>query len=311
MQNALIIGGAGFVGKYLIPELSNIYDVTATKLPNESKPLDGCTVCDLNIMYPNQIEEVLSTVKPDVIFHLSAQSSVKLSWINPQLTIDVNIKGALNLLDSIKKLDLVCKTILIGSGEEYGYVQQEECPIKEDNRIRPGNIYAITKATQNMIGTVYAKAYNMDIVMVRAFNHVGAGQLPMFVVSDFCKQIVEIEKGIKEPIMKVGNLTAKRDFTNVKDVVKAYKLLAENGISGQTYNVGSGTAVTIQSILDIALSHSTADIRVVQDPNRMRPSDVPIIVADTSKIFKDTGWKPDISLDATILEVLEYWRNNI
>ncbi len=311
MQNALIIGGAGFVGKYLIPELSNIYNVTATKLPNESIPLDGCTVCDLNIMYPNQIEEVLSTVKPDVIFHLSAQSSVKLSWINPQLTIDVNIKGALNLLDSIKKLDLVCKTILIGSGEEYGYVQQEECPIKEDNRIRPGNIYAITKATQNMIGTVYAKAYNMDIVMVRAFNHVGAGQLPMFVVSDFCKQIVEIEKGIKEPIMKVGNLTAKRDFTNVKDVVKAYKLLAENGISGQTYNVGSGTAVTIQSILDIALSHSTADIRVVQDPNRMRPSDVPIIVADTSKIFKDTGWKPDISLDATILEVLEYWRNNI
>ena len=311
MQNALIIGGAGFVGKYLIPELSNIYNVTATKLPNESIPLDGCTVCDLNIMYPNQIEEVLSTVKPDVIFHLSAQSSVKLSWINPQLTIDVNIKGALNLLDSIKQLDLVCKTILIGSGEEYGYVQQEECPIKEDNRIRPGNIYAITKATQNMIGTVYAKAYNMDIVMVRAFNHVGAGQLPMFVVSDFCKQIVEIEKGIKEPIMKVGNLTAKRDFTNVKDVVKAYKLLAENGISGQTYNVGSGTAVTIQSILDIALSHSTADIRVVQDPNRMRPSDVPIIVADTSKIFKDTGWKPDISLDATILEVLEYWRNNI
>lgn len=311
MQNALIIGGAGFVGKYLIPELSNIYNVTATKLPNESIPLDGCTICDLNIMYPNQIEEVLSTVKPDVIFHLSAQSSVKLSWINPQLTIDVNIKGALNLLDSIKKLDLVCKTILIGSGEEYGYVQQEECPIKEDNRIRPGNIYAITKATQNMIGTVYAKAYNMDIVMVRAFNHVGAGQLPMFVVSDFCKQIVEIEKGIKEPIMKVGNLTAKRDFTNVKDVVKAYKLLAENGISGQTYNVGSGTAVTIQSILDIALSHSTADIRVVQDPNRMRPSDVPIIVADTSKIFKDTGWKPDISLDATILEVLEYWRNNI
>ncbi len=311
MQNALIIGGAGFVGKYLIPELSNIYNVTATKLPNESISLDGCTVCDLNIMYPNQIEEVLNTVKPDVIFHLSAQSSVKLSWINPQLTIDVNIKGALNLLDSIKKLDLVCKTILIGSGEEYGYVQQEECPIKEDNRIRPGNIYAITKATQNMIGTVYAKAYNMDIVMVRAFNHVGAGQLPMFVVSDFCKQIVEIEKGIKEPIMKVGNLTAKRDFTNVKDVVKAYKLLAENGISGQTYNVGSGTAVTIQSILDIALSHSTADIKVVQDPNRMRPSDVPIIVADTSKIFKDTGWKPDISLDATILEVLEYWRNNI
>lgn len=311
MQNALIIGGAGFVGKYLIPELSNIYNVTATKLPNESIPLDGCTVCDLNIMYPNQIEEVLSTVKPDVIFHLSAQSSVKLSWINPQLTIDVNIKGALNLLDSIKKLDLVCKTILIGSGEEYGYVQQEECPIKEDNRIRPGNIYAITKATQNMIGTVYAKAYNMDIVMVRAFNHVGAGQLPMFVVSDFCKQIVEIEKGIKEPIMKVGNLTAKRDFTNVKDVVKAYKLLAENGISGQTYNVGSGTAVTIQSILDIALSHSTVDIKVVQDSNRMRPSDVPIIVADTSKIFKDTGWKPDISLDATILEVLEYWRNNI
>lgn len=312
-MNALIIGGAGFVGKYLIEHLVNNYDysVSATKLPNEDIKSNLCQVYDLNILNPEQIEEVLKSTNPDVIFHLSAQSSVKLSWENPQLTVDVNIKGSLNVLDIVRKLEINPKIILIGSGEEYGYIKEGECPIKEDNKIRAGNIYAITKATQNMIGTVYSKAYNMDIVMVRAFNHVGVGQSPMFVVSDFCKQIAEIEKGIKEPIMMVGNLSAKRDFSNVKDVVRAYGLLSKYGKRGETYNVGSGVEVSIQKILDIALCYSNKDIQVKQDPNRMRPSDVPIIVADISKIFEHTGWKPQISLDDTILEVLNYWRNNV
>jgi GDP-4-dehydro-6-deoxy-D-mannose reductase len=311
-MNALIIGGAGFVGKYLISQLAEdgSYTISATKLPHEKIDSNLCTVYDLNILDPSQIEEVLKATQPDVVFHLSAQSSVKLSWENPQLTVDVNIKGSLNVLDTIRKLGINPKIILIGSGEEYGYIKENECPIKEDNVLRAGNIYAITKATQNMLGTVYARAYNMDIVMVRAFNHIGAGQLPQFVVSDFCKQIADIEKGIKEPIMYVGNLTAKRDFTNVRDVVKAYTLLAKHGKQGETYNVGSGVGVSIQDILDMALSYSTANIEVRQDPNRMRPSDVPIIVADTSKIFEDTGWKPQTSLDSTILEVLEFWRNS-
>lgn len=312
-MNALIIGGAGFVGAYLIEYLTRDckYSVSATKLPNEKIKSDSCSVYDLDILNPEQIENVLKMTNPDVIFHLSAQSSVKLSWENPQLTIDVNIKGSLNVLDTVRRLNLNTKIILIGSGEEYGYIKEDECPINEDNKIRAGNIYAITKATQNMIGTVYSRAYNMDIVMVRAFNHIGAGQSQMFVVSDFCKQIAEIEKGIKEPIMYVGNLTAQRDFTNVRDVVRAYGLLAEYGKKGETYNVGFGNAVSIQHILDTALSYSKVDIKVRQDSNKMRPSDVPIIVADTSKIREHTGWQPSISLNDTIQEVLNYWRNNV
>lgn len=313
-MNSLIIGGAGFVGKYLIEHLAkdcgydNIY---ATKLPHEEIRSDLCKVCDLDILNPQQIESVLKETTPDVIFHLSAQSSVKLSWENPQLTVDVNIKGSLNVLDSIRKLNVTPRVLLIGSGEEYGYIEQNEVPIKEDNKIRAGNIYAATKATQNMVGTIYAKAYDMDIVMVRAFNHIGAGQLPNFVVSDFCKQIAEIERGIKEPIMYVGNLSAKRDFTNVRDVVSAYSLLAEKGKKGETYNVGSGVAVSIQEILDVAITLSNVAIEVRQDPTKMRPLDVPIIVADTSKIYNHTGWQPKIALNSTILEVLEFWRNNI
>lgn len=312
-MNALIIGGAGFVGKYLIEHLAKDcnYNVSATKLPNESIKSELCNVYDLNILNPEQITEVLKDTNPDVIVHLSAQSSVKLSWEKPQLTIDVNIKGSLNVLDCVRSLNINPRILLIGSGEEYGYIKDNECPINEENRLRPGNIYAITKSTQNMIGTIYSKAYNMDIVMVRAFNHIGAGQDPMFVVSDFCKQIAEIEKGLKEPFMMVGNLSAKRDFTNVKDVVKAYGLLSKKGKSGETYNIGSGKAVSIQQILDTAKSFSSVDIEVRQDPNRMRPSDVPIIEADISKIFNDTGWKPQIDLDSTILEVLDFWRNNL
>lgn len=312
-MNALIIGGTGFVGTYLIEYLTHDckYSVSATKLPNEKIKSNSCSVYDLDILNPEQIENVLKMTNPDVIFHLSAQSSVKLSWENPQLTIDVNIKGSLNVLDTVRRLNLNTKIILIGSGEEYGYIKEDECPINEDNKIRAGNIYAITKATQNMIGTVYSRAYNMDIVMVRAFNHIGAGQSQMFVVSDFCKQIAEIEKGIKEPIMYVGNLTAQRDFTNVRDVVHAYGLLAEYGKKGETYNVGFGNAVSIQHILDTALSYSKVDIKVQQDSNKMRPSDVPIIVADTSKIREHTGWQPSISLNDTIQEVLNYWRNNV
>lgn len=309
MKKALVIGAAGFVGGYLIDELrQNDMQVFATKLPHEELNKDNVEIFDLDILDKEAIASLLFEIRPDYIFHLAAQSSVGVAWKNPTLTVDVNIKGSINVMDAIRELFYKPRVLLIGTGEEYGHVAPEDTPIREDNALHPGNIYAATKVCQNMIGSIYSKAYDIDLMMVRAFNHIGPGQLPLFVVSDFCKQVAEIEKGIKDPVMKVGNLAARRDFTDVRDVVRAYRMLIEAGVPGETYNVGSGNAQAISDILDLIVSMSSTEIKVETDPNKIRPVDVPIIEADITKINQITGWKPEISLEQTIKETLEYWR---
>lgn len=312
MKKGLVIGAAGFVGNYLINEMhANDMEVYATKLSHEQLDNPYATVYDLDIMNKDAIVALLFELRPDYIFHLAAQSSVGLAWKNPGLTIDVNIKGSVNVMDAVRELFYKPRVLLIGSGEEYGHIRPGETPISEENSLRPGNIYAATKACQNMIGNIYSKAYDMELMMVRAFNHIGPGQLPMFVVSDFCKQVAEIEKGLREPVMKVGNLAAKRDFTDVRDVVKAYVKLIEVGVPGETYNVGSGNAQAIQEILNLIVSLSKVEIAVEIDPNKLRPVDVPIIEADITKINELTGWKPEIPLQQTIQETLDYWRARV
>lgn len=310
MKKALIIGAAGFVGNYLIDHIQQncIWSIAVTKMAHETIEKPGIDVFDLDILDRDAVVEFLKRIRPDYIFHLAAQSSVASSWKNPDLTLDVNIKGTIHVLDAVRELDYSPKILLIGSGEEYGHVKQEEVPIQEDTVLRPGNIYAATKACQNMLGAIYAKAYQMDIMMVRAFNHVGPNQAPLFVVADFCKQVAEIEKGMREPVIRVGNLSAKRDFSDVRDVVRVYTLLMEHGVSGETYNVGSGKAIAIQEILDMVLQNSTAEIQIEVDPSKLRPVDVPIIEADVSKLEACTGWKREIGLEQTIRETLEYWR---
>lgn len=312
-MKALIIGGAGFVGKYLINELADKeYQVSATCLPNETISSSKCSVYNLDILDRNAVLELLDLVQPDVIFHLAAQSSVALSWKMPQLTADINIKGTINILEAVREAQRKdMRLLLIGSGEEYGFIRQDACPISEEEPLNPGNIYAATKACQGMIGSIYERAYKMDIIMVRAFNHSGPEQLPMFVISDFCRQIAAIEKGEIPPEMMVGNLSAMRDFTDVRDVVRAYRLLGEKGKKGETYNIGRGKAVAIQNILDTALSMAECSIKVNRDPSRMRASDIPLIEPDVSKIYRDTGWKAEISMEQTIGDTLEYWRNKL
>jgi GDP-4-dehydro-6-deoxy-D-mannose reductase len=310
-MKALIIGGGGFVGPYLVRELvqNQGMEVDVTKTEKEEVNLPNVTVHNLDILDIAQIAELLNRLKPDYIFHLAAQSSVAYSWKNPGLTIDVNIKGCANLLDAVKDLDYKPRVLLIGSGEEYGHIKDGECPIVEDNVLRPGNIYAATKSCQNMLGRIYAQGYGLDIMMVRAFNHIGPNQTPTFVVADFCKQVADIEKGLAEPIIYVGNLSAKRDFTDVRDVVRAYGLLVQGGISGETYNVGTGHAIAIQEILDMILSMSKVKISVRVDENKLRPVDVPIIEPDITKIKNTVGWTPRIKLETTLQETLNYWRN--
>ena len=312
-MKALIIGAAGFVGSYLIQHLSDTYDweIHATKLSSETFDASDIRIHDLDIMNTVEIEILLKKLRPDYIFHLSAQSSVALSWKNPALTVDINIKGTLNILDTIRNIPGYSpKILLIGSGEEYGYILPDETPINEQVIPRPGNIYAATKACQNMLGSIYSRAYGLHLIMVRAFNHIGPNQAPIFVVSDFCKQVAEIEAGIKPSVMRVGNLQAKRDFTDVRDVVRAYGLLIQKGQAGETYNIGSGHAIAIQELLDKILSLSEKNISVELDTARLRPADIPVIEADIQKIQQLTAWKPEISLNQTLLETLNYWREN-
>ena len=309
----LIIGAAGFVGSYLIRQAQSLdWRVAATKMPFEKMEVSGTDIFDLDIMDPDAISALLKKVRPDYIFHLAAQSSVSVSWKKPDLTVDVNIKGSIHVLNAIKELDYKPRVLLIGSGEEYGHVRTEDIPIKEDTLPRPGNLYAATKNCQNLIGKIYADGFGMDIMSTRSFNHIGPNQAPLFVVPDFCKQVAEIEKSdAPSGIIHVGNLSAKRDFTDVRDVVRAYCLLMERGKAGETYNVGSGTAVTIQSILDLIVGMAKKPIRVVVDPGKLRPVDVPIIEADISKLAACTGWKKEIPIKQTIRETLDRWRAEI
>lgn len=312
-MKTLIIGGAGFVGGYLIRELAySGAEVHATCLPGEEITADSCTVHTLDILDSDAAIELIDRIMPDVVFHLAAQSSVSVSWKKPKLTAEVNVIGSINVLEALKaakKSDI--RLILIGSGEEYGYIRSGACPLTEDEPLRPGNVYAATKACQGMLGAVYARAYKKDIITVRAFNHSGPGQSDTFVISDFCRQIAEAECGMRAPGICVGNLSAMRDFTDVRDVVRAYRLIAEKGVSGSVYNVGRGRAVSIQYILDTALSLAKLPIEVKQDPAKMRASDIPLIEPDISRLHGDTGWTADISMEQTIADTLEYWRKNI
>ena len=300
------------MGSYLIRHLKEKgQEVAVTKMPQETIEAPEADVYDLNILEQDSITKLLKEVQPDFIYHLAAQSSVGLSWKNPQMTIDVNIKGSVNVLEALREIQKKPRVLLIGSGEEYGAISPEELPVSESSVPRPGNIYAATKACQNMFGKIYAQAYGLEIMMVRAFNHIGPNQAPLFVVADFCRQTAEIEAGKREAVLRVGNLAAERDFTDVRDVVRAYALLMEKGQPGETYNVGSGHAVSIDAILKMILSMSEMKIRTETDPSKFRPVDVPTIEADIGKLCETTGWKPQISLEQTIKETLDYWRRRV
>lgn len=312
-MNVLVTGAGGFVGKYLIQQLqAEKQNLFAVKLPHETLSVQNVAISNLDLLDGNSVKAYLEAYRPDEIYHLAAQSSVAISWKDPQKTVDVNIKGTLNLLDAVRTVENYNpKILLIGSGEEYGFPLDSTKAIKEDEPLKPVNIYAVTKACQNMIGAVYAKAYGMNLVMVRAFNHIGAGQSSVFVAADFAKQIAQMEAGLQPPVMKVGNLSAKRDFSDVRDVVRAYTLLMQHGTAGTTYNIGSGQAVSIQELLDILIGFSQVTVTIQQDSQKMRPVDVPLIEADISRLQNDTGWNPLYSLKDTLYSVLEYERQQI
>lgn len=307
----LITGAAGFVGEYCIEYFKNVqkYEVYAGKLPQEKQTVP-CNWIDFDIIDKENLKQKISEIKPDYILHLAAQSSVSKSWENPQNTANINIIGTMNLLEAVKNEGISPVIILAGSAEEYGKAVGD-VPVNEDFSCIPQNFYAASKLCQNNIGRIYSNAYGMKIIMTRAFNHIGPGQSTIFVASDFARQIAEIEYGLREPIIKTGNISAARDFLDVRDVVTAYAALFEKGKYGETYNIGSGQAIRISKILEILLSFSNIDIKHVIDKEKLRPIDTPRICADISKIKIDTGWKPERDIYSTLKNTLDYQRNQV
>jgi len=264
-----------------------------------------------DITQPEQMRQAVAQAQPDLIFHLAAQSSVAASWNDPLSTLQVNAGGAIHLLEALRAERLSPRVLLVGSGEQYGLVKPEENPINEDSLPRPINPYGVSKLAQDLYGYQYFITYGLPILRARPFNHFGLRQPSTFVVADFARQIAIIEQGKAEPTLSVGNLRARRDFLLVEDVIRAYFAIARQGRVGQAYNIGSGYARSIGEILEMLLAHSTVSIRVREDPARLRPVDVPLLVADISRLCTDTGWKPQLELEFALEQTLEYWRITI
>lgn len=312
-MKALITGISGFVGSYLTKLLlTQGVEVWGTYQPGANLDnLQGLVerVGLLEYDLTRDLgDELVAQAQPDMVFHLAAQSSVGRSWDDKEETINANVNGTIRLLDGIRQAKINPRILLIGSAEEYGLVKPGETPIKESNPLRPLSPYGISKLAAGLLGLQYHRAYGLEVIHIRAFNHIGPGQALGFVSSDFAKQVAEIEAGLREPVIKVGNLYSQRDFTDVRDVVRAYWLLAGRGRPGEIYNVASGQGIPVDRILNVLLYYARVSIEVEQDPARIRPSDVPIQVGDITKITEETGWQPKITLEQSLREVLDYWR---
>lgn len=314
-MRALITGVGGFAGSHLADHLLSLPDwqVSGCVLPGwDCSHLDRRVECiELDLRDRLAVRAMLEQVAPDAVFHLAGQAFPPVSWDDPWDTLENNIHAQTNLLDGVVKLKAQPRLLVVGSGDEYGLVRPDELPLREDCPLRPNSPYSVSKVAQDLLGQAYFISHHLPIVRVRPFNHIGPRQSENFVVSAFARQIAAIEAGQQEPVVRVGNLSARRDFTDVRDVARAYHLALTRGQPGEVYNVGSGRSHAIQEILDILLRHSRADIRVEPDPARMRPSDTPDVRGDASKLRETTGWTPVIPLEQSLLDVLNDWRKRV
>ncbi len=269
------------------------------------------TVVDCELQDASAVRGVVRAVKPDRVFHLAAQSFVPTSWTAPSATLTNNIVGQVNLFEAIREARLDPLIHIAGSSEEYGLVYPHEAPIREDNPLRPLSPYAVSKVAQETLAVQYFRSYNLKCVVTRGFNHTGPRRGQVFVTSSFARQIAEIEAGLRKPIIDVGDLESRRDWTDTRDMVRAYWLAAERGEPGEVYNVGQGTCIRVGDMLDILLSHSGVDIAKEPDPSRLRPSDVRLLWANVDKFKKATGWQPIIPFDKTMVDLLDYWRERV
>jgi GDP-4-dehydro-6-deoxy-D-mannose reductase len=315
-MRALITGISGFVGSHLAEYLLEHTDwQVAGTVYGPEENIEHLR--DRLELYPAELSDletvtsILEQAKPDRIFHLAAQPLVSLSRRDPWGTLAINIRLQLNILEAVARLESAARILVVGSSEEYGLVRPDELPIKETNPLRPTSPYAVSKVAQDMLGLQYHLSHKLFTVRVRSFNHIGPRQRLGFVAPDFASQVAQAEAGLREPVIQVGNLTPQRDFSDVRDVVRGYHLLITQGEPGEVYNLGSEQARSVRELLETLIAMARIPITVEQDPERLRPTNVPVIVADCTRIREQTGWRPKIAFEQSLQDVLDYWRERI
>ncbi len=318
-MNVLITGITGFAGSHLAEYILShhpgvqVHGIIRwrSRMDNIAGILGRVELHEADLKDMVSLKKVLAACRPERIFHLAAQSFVPTSWRLPAETFMINAVGQINLFETVLDLKLDPRIQIAGSSEEYGMVHPDEVPMKETNPLRPLSPYAVSKVAQDLLGYQYFKSYGLKVIRTRGFNHTGPRRGDVFVTSNFSRQVAEIEKGKREPVIHVGNLDAKRDFTDVRDMVRAYWLAAEKGEPGDVYNLGTGTAISMHELLEMLSDLSKTKFRIQIDPERLRPSDVQILQADGSKFHKLTGWTPAIPFEKTLSDLLDYWRERV
>ncbi len=308
-MRALITGVQGFAGPHLIELLRaetdwELYGLSRTQRP----PAIGYHAVSVDLRDRDRLHTVVAEIAPTHVFHLAAQSHVPTSHTDGGATLLNNIIGQTNLLDACRALPSAPRMLIVGSGEEYGRAKPEQMPLREDSPLNPTSPYAVSKIAQDYLGLQYFTSYGLPVVRVRPFNHIGPGQGERFVVPAFARQIARIEAGQQEPVVRVGNLEARRDFVDVRDVIRAYHLALTRGEPGEVYNIGGGAVVSIGEVLAMLLALSSRAIAVEPNPGLMRPSDVPLFVADSTRLREATGWAPTIPFERSLQDILDWWR---
>jgi GDP-4-dehydro-6-deoxy-D-mannose reductase len=309
---ALITGAGGFVGQHLAVELDREtdWDIVALQRRAGAAPTRARVLaCDL--LDRELVQRVLERHRPDVIFHLAAQSYVPQAIAAPGQTLTNNVLAQLNVLEACRALGLDPFVLVACSAEEYGAARPDELPLTEAQPFRPANPYAVSKIAQDMLGLQYWLAYGLRVVRMRPFNHFGPGQSDRFVLASFARQIAEAELGRAEPVVLTGDVSVERDFLDVRDVVRAYRMAVASTQPGEAYNVASGTARRLRDLLDMLLADARVSMDVRRDPARLRPSDTPRLVGDAHKLRAATGWEPHIPIEVSLSDTLNYWRDTL
>lgn len=307
MSRVLIFGAGGFVGSYLCKEfLNNGYKVSGTDKGEGSALPSEVDFYKTDLMQADEVKKLIGQIQPDIIVNLAAISSVGASWNMPQTTMAINVIGALNIMEAARKSEQKPRILFVGSSEEYVI---SENPLDENTQLNANNPYGISKVTQEQLAKLYREQYGLKIYYVRPFNHTGIGQRDTFVLPSFCQQVAEIDKSGKDGKIQVGNLKVKRDFSHVKDVVRAYRMIVESDNCNQIYNVGSGNAYSLEDMLTYIIGLSDQNIEIEVDQNRIRPTDQPVICCDRSLIGKELGWEPQYNVYDALREMYESYRN--